>query len=80
MRVLPERHELVPGKTERRAVTAEVLRYQIPGEDVVGGGDGGVGGEDRSAPDLFTRLLKRHPGNEALPEPFQESERRVPLV
>ncbi|KAF5029253.1 hypothetical protein DSECCO2_650520 [anaerobic digester metagenome] len=80
VRVLPERHELVPCHTERRAVTAEVPRHQVFREDVVGSRDRGMGGEDRRAPDLLKRLIRGHPGNEALPEPFEDGKRRVALV
>ncbi len=80
VRIFPEGHELVPVKAERRAVTAEVLCHQVFREDVVGGRDGGVGGEDRCAPDPLTRFIRRHPGHEPLPEPLKEGERRVTLV
>ncbi len=80
VRIFPEGHELVPVEAQRRAVIAEVLCHQVFGEDVVGGWHRGMGGEDGCSPDPLTRLLRRQPGLEPLPEPLKKGERRVPFV
>ncbi|KAF5038473.1 hypothetical protein DSECCO2_553970 [anaerobic digester metagenome] len=80
VRVLAERHELVPGEIERRAVTTEVLRHHLLGKDVVSRRNRGMGGEDRGAPDLVERIFGRHTGNKPFPEPLEDGERRVALV
>ena len=77
---LAEGGELVHRHADRRGGVGEVLCGNVVGEDLVAGGNGRVGGEDRIPPDQRERVLERVSGVDQQSQSLELQEDRMALV